>query len=197
MMCFEHEDVTYVHAPKIGSRSILGWLAILKNPKLYEDHPEYFKEINVGDAVYKGIRSRVDATNSITTPIAFCVTRDPIKRFVSNYKNRVLTHQKVKPTPTLSEFMDNFDDLFDKNTDIRNHFPTLTHFYGPDRSVYQKVFRTENLDECRVFLQEHFKCELPSLRLQQSKKVKEPQLTDQQVSWIKDKYSEDYVNGWI
>lgn len=196
-MCFKFEDVTYVHAPKIGSRTILGWFAILGEPSLKDEHPEFFKEVSVGDALYKGIRSRVKATEKIETPIAFCITRDPVVRFVSNFKNRVLTHEKVKPVPSIEEFIENFDVLYEENIDVNNHFKSLTEFYGTDRSIFSQIYRTERLGDCKAFLEQHFNTTLPDLKLQQSKPTASLTLTPDQEAWVKEKYAVDYENGWV
>lgn len=195
-MLFKHKDVTYVHAPKIGSRSILGWFALLKKPGLYQEHPEYFPDVNVEDHVYSQIRFMQEQTETIETPFSFCVTRDPVQRFVSGFKNRVLTHKRVTGVDNIDQFVDNFERLYAKNKDVNTHFKPLTHWYGFDKSRYSKVFRTENLDECRQWLSMHFERTLPRLHLQQNPPNVQVEATDKVVEFVHDFYKADYKNGW-
>ena len=205
MQVFYHKDVSYVHAPKIGSRSIIGWFAILKDPTIYEKHPDYFVEVNTKDHVYTPIRRMQQECGEIRTPLSFVVSRDPVKRFVSAYKNRVVTHKELRDSklidpskqyPEFDQFVDQFYQFRDESKSIEVHFKSLTFYYGSDRSIFTKVFRTENLTECRLFLQDHFSTELPDLRLQQNKPGIQVEPTTKQINFIQKLYKQDYLNGW-
>lgn len=205
MQVFYHKDVSYVHAPKIGSRSILGWFAILKDPEIYTKHPEYFVEVNTEDHVYTPIRRMQEERGEILTSISFVVTRDPVQRFVSAYKNRVVTHKELrgskliadgKDYPEFDQFVEQFHQFKDENKSIDIHFKSMSFYYGGDRSLFTKVFRTDNLSECRVFLEDHFSTELPDLRLQQNKPGIHIKPTEKQIQFIKELYKKDYENGW-
>lgn len=205
MQVFYHKDVSYVHAPKIGSRSILGWFAILKDPEIYTKHPEYFVEVNTEDHAYTPIRRMQEERGEILTPISFVVTRDPVQRFVSAYKNRVVTHKELrgskliadgKDYPEFDQFVEQFHQFKDENKSIDIHFKSMSFYYGGDRLLFTKVFRTDNLSECRVFLEDHFSTELPDLRLQQNKPGIHIKPTEKQIQFIKELYKKDYENGW-
>jgi hypothetical protein len=205
MQVFYHKDVSYVHAPKIGSRSILGWFSILKDPEIYTKHPEYFVEVNTMDHAYTPIRRMQQECGEIRTSVSFVVSRDPVKRFVSAYKNRVVTHKELRGSklidpsknyPEFDQFVDQFHQFRDESKSIEVHFKSLTFYYGGDKSLFTRIFRTENLSECRVFLQDHFSTELPDLRLQQNKPGIHIEPTHKQISFIQDLYKQDYLNGW-
>ena len=51
-------QIAYYHAPKNGSRTMLGYLALTKEPNLFEEHPRYFEP--VFEEVYEELRSRVE-----------------------------------------------------------------------------------------------------------------------------------------
>ena len=191
---FPFRGIDYVHAPKIGSRSILGWFAIIKQPGIYESHPEYFQEVKNTEGEYHEIRFMFTPTEHSNNNTRFCVTRDPVKRFVSGFKNRVHTHNKCD-VKDFDEFVDNFDEIYGTNRDIYTHFRPQTVFYGRDKTLYERIFRTETLDECRQWLSDRFDRDLPELHLQQNVRVAvDP--TNKQIEKIKHFYRADYKNGW-
>jgi len=191
---FPFRGIDYVHAPKIGSRSILGWFAIIKQPDLLKTHPEYFQEVKNTEGEYSEIRFMFNTTSQSNNDTRFCVTRDPVKRFVSGFKNRVHTHNKCN-VKDFDEFVDNFEEIYGTNRDIFTHFRPQTVFYGRDKSLYTRIFRTETLDECRQWLSSKFNKELPNLHLQQNIKI-DVDPTNKQIEKIKHFYRADYKNGW-
>jgi hypothetical protein len=52
------------------------------------------------------------------------------------------------------------------------------------------------MNEVKEFLEDYASIKLPNLHLQQSGEKEEVKLTDEQIKWIKEKYKEDYDNGW-
>lgn len=207
-MIFTSKDnkVAYYHAPKNGSRTMLGWLALTFNPNMYEKHPEYFHPRK--DNVYSALRSAVGkhplsqhdfAPNSVPmvtdTDYTFCIKRDPVKRFISGYRNRVLFHRELGSTPSISEFIDNFDAYLKYRT-IRVHFMPQVRFFGKDPSIFDFVFDTENMGEVKEFLETVHSMTLPDLQLQQGGNEVKIKLTRQEEAWIRRRYADDYNAGW-
>lgn len=191
---FVHKDVEYVHAPKVGSRSIIGWFAILKKPDLHKQHPEWFKPVDKGVGQYKDIRAMMNVQFESESNHRFCVKRDPVKRFISGFKNRVHTHDECE-VKDFDEFVDRFEEIYGENKSIWVHFRPQSLFYGSDQSIYERIFRTENLDECREWLSNRFNQDLPVLHLQQNVPV-EVNPTEKQRQKIEQFYKQDYKNRW-
>ncbi len=115
----------YYHAPKCGSRSVIGWIVLLSDPQLYIENPDLFspyreKYTKGGERIsqdYPELRDRIIQArkagfttegkrmkkrfwkNSVAPKIAadyrFCVVRDPVDRFVSGFTNRILWHKSL------------------------------------------------------------------------------------------------------
>lgn len=100
----------------------------------------------------------------------FVVVRDPVKRFLSAFSNRVLHHkelsrayvEKLRLTPpldlsdfpfdpTLAQFVDRFD-LYRRVPTIDHHFRPVSEYTAP-LSAFDKVYPFERLDDLVADLQ--------------------------------------------
>lgn len=198
-------QIAYYHAPKNGSRTLLGYLALTKDPNLYEEHPEYFDP--VFDEVYTPLRDRVEKQGrhhyeprfvpTVDNPIRLVVKRDPVKRFVSGYSNRVLHHNKLGGMkPDISEFIKRFDYFYSRYSDIETHFRPQVSFFGLDKSIFTHVFDVSEMHLVKELFEDTYKRSFPDLRLQQGGNTQKPDLTKEQEAWIQKKYEADYATGW-
>lgn len=198
-------QIAYYHAPKNGSRTLLGYLALTKDPNLYEEHPEYFDP--VFDEVYTPLRDRVEKQGrhhyeprfvpTVDNPIRLVVKRDPVKRFVSGYSNRVLHHNKLGGMkPDISEFIKRFDYFYSRYSDIETHFRPQVSFFGLDKSIFTHVFDVSEMHLVKELFEDTYKRSFPDLRLQQGGNTQKPDLTKEQEAWIQKKYEADYAAGW-
>lgn len=202
-----NNKIAYYHAPKNGSRTVLGWFAITKEPELYSKHPEYFHPRK--DNVYSPLRSRAGihklsrhdfAPNHVPrvtdTDYVFCIKRDPIKRFISGYRNRVLFHRELgNRPPNIHEFIAKFSD-YNKYRAIQVHFKPQVCFFGKDPSIFTHVFDTSKMHEVKQLIEEAHGLKLPDLQLQQGGNEVTISLTPAEEEWIYNKYKEDYKAGW-
>lgn len=210
-MIFTTQDqkIAYYHAPKCGSRTVLGYIALCQEPTLFETNPGFFKERN--DDIYGGIRSRalkhplsqhdwpapnhqVPKVHNVTR--AFCVTRDPVERFVSGYRNRILFHDEIPNKPPIGKFIREFGKFASKYRTVRTHFAPQVAFYGKDRRIFTDIFNIKRMDEVREMFEEEYGVKIPDIQLQQGGNDIKVELTRAETEWIKDKYSLDYKLGW-
>lgn len=197
-------QIAYYHAPKNGSRTMLGYLALTKEPDLYEKNPKYFHPID--DEVYEPLRERVQRYGShhyssctvpvFDSPIRLAIKRDPIKRFVSGYTNRVLHHKKVTTLPSIAEFIEGFDEYYERHNDVQTHFRPQVEFFGKDKSIYTHIFDTSEMHLVRELFEDTYGRKFPDLRLQQGGNKNKITLTEEQEEWIRDRYADDYTAGW-
>lgn len=110
----------------------------------------------------------------------FVVVRDPIKRFLSAFSNRVLHHkelsraylekQRIEPAldltdfpfePNLAEFVERFD-FYRRVPTINHHFQPFSEFLAP-LSAFNEVYAFERLDDLVAQLQRRTgqPCSLP------------------------------------
>jgi hypothetical protein len=188
-------QIAYYKTPKCATRTILGWAAIIKDPNILEDHPEWFDESR-RKIEYRDIRLRIEKYESLShdQKIRFCVVRDPVERFISAFTNRILFHKKPNVDISITEFIDNMDELLEQKlyADAKLHFTTQTKYIGEDPSLYTHIFDISELENLKSLLESHTGIVLPDLHLQKSGSVQKPCLTEQQIKHIKKRYSEDY-----
>jgi len=196
--------IAYYHAPKNGSRTLLGYLALTKDPTLFDTHPQYFHPVD--DEVYSELRSRTQISGRhdydprlvpiVDNPIRVVVKRDPVKRFISGYTNRVLHHNKMKEQPDFSDFIKNFERYHATYADIQTHFKPQIRFFGLDKSIYTHIFDTSEMHLVKELFEDTYGRKFPDLHLQQGGTNKKPEITKEQEAWIQDKYKADYETGW-
>ena len=190
-----NNEIAYYTTPKCGSRTILAWAALLKEPDLIQKHPEWFQESRQG-IEYRDIRIRVKKYDYPThnQKTRFCIIRDPVEKFLSAFTNRILFHKKPNVNITITDFIDNFDNLIQQKIykDAEIHFTTQVHYIGKNPDLYTHIFDIKNLNQVKSLLETHTNTKLPDLHLQKSGLIHKPILTEDQVLWIKNKYSIDY-----
>ena len=186
----------YFHAPKCGSRTIISWIALIKEPNLIKKYPEWFEESRQHLEYYE-IRKKLNPASYDDFYIKFCVVRDPVDRFLSMYTNRVLFHQKIKNFDCsigISEFIECFDNMIDTKNfeDVKRHSEPLTYHLGTDPFFYTHIFNIKQLDKVKYLIEEIYDVKLPNLHLQKSGNIEKPKLNGEQIDWIKNKYQKDY-----
>lgn len=198
-----NKKFAYYHAPKCGSRTILGWAVLIENPNLYLENPDWFKESRVGEygemrSLFKVFPNTSQDFKSGNVTIAnsefrFCVVRNPVDRFLSGYVNRVLFHKNLCGYEMpIGEFIENFDVIKKINANIETHFRPQVKFYGKNPNIFHKIYKMNEFGLIKKELEIANNIVLPNIHLQQNGEIKKPILTENQINWIKDKYSEDY-----
>lgn len=197
-----NNEIAYYKTPKCGSRTILAWAALIKEPNLILEHPEWFAESRRA-IEYKEIRQRVNRYKNIThnQKIKFCIVRDPVERFISAFTNRILFHQKPQIHITITDFIKNIDTLLELTSfkDAKIHFATQVQHIGSNPNVYTHIFDIKKLNEVKSLLENHIDISLPDLHLQKSGNIIRPTLTEEQKNVIKNRYKIDYeiYGGWF
>ena len=186
--------MAYHHTPKTGSRTVIGLMALAKHPELFNLHPDWFVTHN-REAIYPEIRSVVQVwqdTDTEESEIRFCVIRDPVKRFVSGYTNRILFHRDLAPVP-FDEFVSRFEEFRDAEILVAEHFKPQVDFIGTDPSYYTHVFNTDiSMGLLFELFEDVYNRPFPRLRLQQGGNDIKVDVTDQQRAKIQELFAEDY-----
>lgn len=196
--------IAYYHAPKCGSRTVLGYLSLVKEPEFFAKYPQYFHPTD--DEVYSQLREKSQRLGKhhyedFNVPVVdneyrIVIKRDPVKRFISGYTNRVLHHKKLTTIPSIDEFIENFDRYEKKFSDIETHFRPQTQFFGKSRDNYTHIFDVTEMGKVKELFESVYNREFPELRLQQGGNKNKVELTDEQKSWVREKYKVDYDSGW-
>ena len=115
----------------------------------------------------------------------FTVVRDPIKRFLSAYQNRVHDFGRASPGrrrllierltrlgadpffdgfrryPTISEFIRHYDDYCRVSTDLRVHTWSIRNFIGDDLGYFDAVYDTTSVAKLQHDLSERVGRDVP------------------------------------
>ena len=191
--------VYYPVAKNANSSAKFFFLKHLKIDKNYyflsDKVPEYkFNE----DSKYKNLDKKYNLVNFLPSYTPFekievnekcCIIRNPIKRFISAYKNRVLFHKDFGFRNL------NIDEIIEKlenNSFDNKHFLPQSYWLGNDLKYFTIVSNISNLksfiDEVNNFFQN--KVEFP--RIQTGGADENITLTDSQIIKLKKIYSSDY-----
>ncbi len=118
-----------------------------------------------------------------------CVVRDPVRRFVSGYTNRVLYHKCMGIS--LDQFLDHYEELLATDGSLARHFQPQHWFYGKDLNIFTHIYKLEEIDGFRQTLEEMYDTKLPKLHLQRSGDIPSCHLSDEQLGRIKAIVQED------
>lgn len=126
--------------------------------------------------------------------IKIAVKRDPVKRFLSFYKNRILFHNDFGKRISVDELQQNFS-YYEQQLPFIRHALTQTH-YGGLPEYYTHIFSMGEFDVIAELLSDLFDKKIIARHLQQGGNDIDITLTPAQLNWIYDYYKIDYENGW-
>ena len=125
----------------------------------------------------------------IKADLKCCIIRDPVKRFVSSYKNRILYHQDT-------EFHNHSIDMIllklEKNIFENKHFLPQIFFLGEDLSYYDCCANVNDIKKFELFINSFFEKNIDFPKIQTGGKEQSIFLNDKQIKRIKLIYKEDY-----
>lgn len=195
--------IEYYTVAKAGSRTVIGLMALANNPDLFsiapdlfdpEKHRAYTELVEQLHMINKTARWGTAAVVPFTTDPEWRITiiRDPIERFISGYKNRILFHNDIGIQPTFDWFVKNFDDYYNTYTSVVNHFSPLVNFIGDDPSQFDKIFKMNEFDEVFNFFESVYERPFPQIALQRGGHDTQVECTQEHIDIIKELYAEDY-----
>lgn len=167
MLIFKNLNVGYQDSPKVATTSLFGWFHEL----LYGGS---FLEVNKGKVRSKYIHDYFLSGESEYVTIVendhefldqnmftFAITRDPVRRFLSMYSNRVVHHRELSnqgivgielekngllPDPQINELIDRLDEYMAARPSIFHHARPQHDFIGSDLSIYSRLADISEVD---------------------------------------------------
>lgn len=151
----------YQPAPKIATTSMFDWLFACLGPEAVADLPTRGGKANAvrnyflhecGDI--RRVANSPDAVAPYRDYLRFTITRDPIRRFLSMYANRVVHHGELGPksdaakglraaglpfNPGINLLVERMEEYFEVARSIRHHSLPMVHFLGTDFSIFDRV----------------------------------------------------------
>ena len=191
--------VYYPVAKNANSSAKLFFLKHLKIDKNYyflsDKVPEY--KVNE-DSKYKNLDKKYNLVNFLPSYTPFekidvdekcCIIRDPVKRFVSAYKNRVLFHKDFGfRNLNINEIIEKLEN----NSFDNRHFLPQSYWLGSDLRYFTIVSNVSNMATFINGVNNFFQNKVEFPRIQTGGADENITLTDSQIIKLKKIYSSDY-----
>lgn len=161
VIAVDAHKLAYMALPKAGCSSVKEALARL-DPAVTIP-PEDQIDLFTWHGFYPTVRFRPHRWKLYADCWRFCVVRDPLKRLLSVYTNRVLQHRDTMNSrklrnggeefihlsrdPDADTFFQNLEDYKRAASSIKHHSLQAQLFLGPDLTDYNRVYRTEELSD--------------------------------------------------
>ena len=172
----------YISVPKCACTSLKNCMYFLENKdnfKTYKNNGQYIDIHKLYQSSYFDIYiKKIQKKYDISTFTKICLIRDPIKRFISAYTNRVKHHKELSvkvmksldltndmADPNFYKFVNNFN-IYKKVRSIKHHTDSISKYIGTEPSFYDKIYNIENIDEISVFLKDKYNIDYQIPRLQ-------------------------------
>tara|TARA_A100001011_G_scaffold365422_1_gene417088 strand:- start:176 stop:802 length:627 start_codon:yes stop_codon:yes gene_type:complete len=153
-------------------------------PQIEQTPEQYGDKLNI-----IGIIPSKQPFKKINVDIKCCIVRDPIKRFISAYKNRILYHRDI-------QFKDHSIDMIleklENNNFENRHFLPQVYFLGEDLNYYTFWSTTEEVDLFAEKVNEFFSRKIIFPKIQTGGSDIKIKLTNSQISKIEKIYIKDF-----
>ncbi len=149
--------IAYMAVPKAACTTVKSMLATI-DPDLDESIDRNV-DVQAAHAIYPTQRFRPHRFAKTEGYYRFTVVRDPLKRLLSVYTNRVVDLKELHASPRLraqdelpldpdpDTFFANLDTYREKSSSIRHHTMPVWLFTGSKLDVYTDVYRTGQIEE--------------------------------------------------
>ena len=121
--------------------------------------------------------------------IKCCIIRDPVKRFISAYKNRILFH---KDREFKDHHIDRILEKLEEGNFENRHFLPQNYFLGKNIDYYNFTADVEKIDIFQNKVNDFFDKTITFPKIQTGGKEFEISLSNNQITKIKKIYKEDY-----
>lgn len=176
MLVFDNLKLAFQDSPKVASTTIKSWLYACVYGDLYPPVTGTMPNVhNFFNARNTDQHRIVDISQFRPEAhpgyFVFAVTRDPVRRFISAYSNRVVFHrelgERAKPefhpslvglpaTPTINVMIDNLDAYRRLQHSIRLHTQLQVEFLGRNLGIYSRIVDIRDVDSLRQDILGHF-----------------------------------------
>lgn len=169
-IAINNTDLMYFPVPKVACTSIKVAVLAVNNPAAVKSVTERDANGKRRDVhrIYNSTTFKVSSVVRFAHRRWFCVVRDPVKRFLSGYTNRLYHHHDLSKTddavftekglsrkPELDEFVYRLEDYMAINSGVNHHFRPMVDFLGTKAKRYDRVFRMSELDDLVTYCAGH------------------------------------------
>ena len=191
--------VYYPVAKNANSSAKLFFLKHLKMDKNYYFLTDKVSEYKVNEgSKYKNLDKKYNLVNFLPSYTPFekidvdekcCIIRNPIKRFISAYKNRILYHKDFGfRNLNINEIIEKLEN----NSFDNRHFLPQSYWLGSDLRYFTIVSNISNMETFINGVNNFFQNKVEFPRIQTSGADENITLIDSQIIKLKKIYSSDY-----
>lgn len=153
VIAVETHKIAYMALPKAGCSTVKAALAQID--PLASLPAEAERDVNIWHAIYPTRRFRPHRWEKVADHWRFCVVREPLKRLLSVYTNRVVDLRELHNSRRLRRaeeglpldpdpdfFFQNLTAYRDSASSVKHHVLPAWLFLGPDLDAYDRVYTT-------------------------------------------------------
>ena len=173
----------YVSIPKCACTSLKNCMFYLENKHDYKTIKNNGKNLDIHrlypSMYFDKFKKKLENSNyNIKDFTKICLIRDPIKRFISAYTNRVNHHKELSKNiieeydldpsmanPNFIKFVKHYY-IYRNVRSIKHHTDLMFKFIGENPSYFDKIFNLNNINEVSDFLKEKYDIDYKIPKLQ-------------------------------
>lgn len=200
-------ELFYAAVPKVACTSVKHMFFVIENGRRFEPFTINGHPKQIHNVAYRSFLREVYPEQRIASYHRVALVRDPIKRFLSAYSNRVLHHRELsmdkagkklralglQPRPDLDMFVERHAEYLEAHPSILHHTRPMSDFLGTDAGYFSKLYALDNMDQFVRDIAARTGKEVEIGREQTGgRKFKPSDLTGAQIDKIKAYYASDY-----
>ncbi|MDG3042677.1 sulfotransferase family 2 domain-containing protein [Roseicyclus marinus] len=159
------QRMAFFFSPKAGGTSLRAFLFHAENGFAFRDYSVQGTRIDANMLAANYRFNRIDHGELVEFR-RFALVRDPVRRFLSGYSNRVLHYRELSieaagrdllreglpPDPDIETFIENYVGYLRCSKPLARHFLKQQKFIGNDPSYFERIFRLERVGELVDFV---------------------------------------------
>jgi Sulfotransferase family len=202
-------NIAYFPVPKVACSSLKHLFFFLEHGRKFENSIDSAgKKHHIHNSVYPTLNTSEDDWSCAANMHRIVVVRDPIDRFISAYRNRVMFYKELSRTkidkgkaqtlgakadPDLNEFIDHLELYRTLSPVIKHHTDPQSYFVGHTLDYFNKVYRFEELETLASDLGEKIGQSVILPHEQKGLAEPPPSISAKRVGKILEFYSGDYA----
>ncbi|MEG4644244.1 sulfotransferase family 2 domain-containing protein [Paracoccus sp. APAP_BH8] len=199
-------NLSYFPVPKVACTSLKHVFYFIENEREFHPSTKNGMVFHIHN-YYPSVPFQNNPHDRLRHHHRVCVVRDPIRRFLSSYSNRVCFHKELsekrlspnaisagaEPDPDLEVFVEKLEIYREHSKSIRDHTAPQVSYLGSDKDYYSKIYQMSELDDLVLDLSARAGSDLELPHKQAGgPKISADSLSSNAIEKIKKFYDEDY-----
>lgn len=198
----------YAAVPKVACTTLKHMFFKAENGFAFRDYTANGEEKHIHNAAYETILRSSFPDKRIADFLRVAVIRNPVRRLLSAYSNRVVAHRELSeqkagpalkrlglaPNPDLNTFIDHLEAYSSAHESIHHHTRPMVDFLGSDPGYFTHIYRLDGLSNFMTDINAHMGTKYKLARLQTGgPKLLPNVLSRDQIIRLENYYHADYA----